>query len=748
MYLQVLQQGQVDTTTQASNKAHLHFIDVLRETLQILRPLAPIKTTPVDTTKSEAEKDNDVAADLRNQFEYLEVDEPTEWTSRNLPKAKALASADTCELEATDEDISFAIFCLLKDMTDIRHYVRQTWAEYREHQIAFTIAALTMNTAMAIFRRLNEEFIAEFPDFDDHGAIIQFLYDGYCDPNTDEKTSVEFGAYTASTFKLSSKIFFCDHTYEVLREFVMASELPFYQQDQDSGLRLTSDEQVLFKCCSLFGLLAKQTDCALYNDQLIQGFRILKTNNSEETIHAWIVFALQLFIDTRRVVGDTELSRCLNEAQQLQEWMSAALQQSLKFGETNTVNDYYKINANALKGVRKQIDVALKKDFMQCVLNDYFGACDMIERATRYNWGLFFLFRNNPMVLGLITNHFLEELHEIGIGLCGDQASVITSIHLYNAAQQSGRVPKSVEWVDLEKVIEWQSPTWIFVGDRPENPGDCFRHYKMVMGISATVLSRDRNGKSTLRLKKTATTTTLPISQKKNRKLKLMSTYVDLMNEAPNQNNQPRGGRNGNVRWIRTRAATEPLVMIEMLVAKYLENETPSLVSGIQNKSSSTHLRVPPLSMISIFKDYLKSEEKIFRFDLLALNQRCVELLRKIQKVCVEQSPLDYPADKYGGDRHANSCFSHMMAGELGLERCQPTRFQEACLLVKDVIENVGDEEFEKSESRCFIKGDGTKVVTDSFSTPIEDVVMFYERAKTRAIILVDGPPGSEITIV
>lgn len=49
-------------------------------------------------------------------------------------------------------------------------------------------------------------------------------------------------------------------------------------------------------------------------------------------------------------------------------------------------------------------------------------------------------------MLGLITNHFLTKLHEIGIGLGGDQGAVITAIHLYNATQQSGQVPKESGW--------------------------------------------------------------------------------------------------------------------------------------------------------------------------------------------------------------------------------------------------------------------------------------------------------------
>jgi hypothetical protein len=224
-----------------------------------------------------------------------------------------------------------------------------------------------------------------------------------------------------------------------------------------------------------------------------------------------------------------------------------------------------------------------------------------------------------------------------------------------------------------------------------------------------------------------------------------MSTYIDLINEAPKARVRPNG-----IRWLPTRAATEPLVMLEMLVSKYLESnaEAAGKVTTMPNKNSSMRPKVHPLSMISIFKDHLKSEEEIFRFDLLTLNQRCAELLLKIQTICLEQSPLDYPRDEYDGDRLANSCFSHMMAGELGLERQQPTRFREACLLVKGVIEEVGDEEYRKSRARRFIKGDGNKKVTDSFSTPGADIVLFSERTKFGRMILVEDSPEGEITFI
>lgn len=157
----------------------------------------------------------------------------------------------------------------------------------------------------------------------------------------------------------------------------------------------------------------------------------------DEKIYTWVVFAVQLFIDTRRVVGK-ELDRCLNETHDLQKWMSASLEQCLAFGRTNTVNNWYDINSDSLRATKKQIELMLEKDFIQAVLDDYLGS-----RSARYSWGPFYLFRNHPMLLGLITQAVLTKLHVMGIRLGGDQGAIITSIHLYNASQQSSQVATS-----------------------------------------------------------------------------------------------------------------------------------------------------------------------------------------------------------------------------------------------------------------------------------------------------------------
>lgn len=301
--------------------------------------------------------------------------------------------------------------------------------------------------------------------------------------------------------------------------------------------------------------------------------------------------------------------------------------------------------------------------------------------------------------------------------------------------------PALLVWTDLEKVIEWQGPSWVFVGDRPQGPGEALRHYNLVMGISAAALSKDRRGNSTLRLHKNAT---LPMSQKKNRKFRTVSKYVDKLAESA-----PPGKLCGQ-RFTYTRAEKEPLVMLEMLVQQVLKDgaETAATTPSMGAQALPSQRKVHPLKMMSIFRDVLKSEEEIFRFDLFNLNERCVKLLRKVQAFCVEQSPLDYPMDEFGDDSKLNDCFSHMLAGVVGSERHQPTRFEEACVLVKEVVDLEGDFEYRNAKSRCFVEGDGNKKATDPFHTSPEDDILLRDRTMFGIIFGMDDAPGGGMTML
>jgi hypothetical protein len=427
------QQHTIDESTKSSNEKHQHFIQILKKVHQILAPNASVDKKPRETPETKDQSDSaSQMGDLVNLFEYLELEDPVEWTS-DAPRSHTSKTNSTYELEPSDQDLSFAIFCFLKDLTDIRHYVRQTWAAYREQQVTFTTAAVTMNTAISLFRRLNEDFVSDFPQFGEHVKIIIYLYNGYCDP--DNGTDGDFASYNAAEFRVPSKIFFCDHTTELLTGwFLSGAELPFYNPNPTA--KLTKDEEVLLKCLSLLGLIASECGDApaFTQDQLLKAITITQR---DKKIYTWLVFAIQLLVDTRRVV-DKELDRCVKEFHRLAEWLSTTINQTLKFGETNKVNTWYQINSKTMLEWKTSMEKVCKEDLVQHILNEYFG-----DREAQYSWGSFFLYWNNPMLPGLLMQRYLTDLHVYSIACGGDQGSIMTTIHLYNPSHQSSCIPRS-----------------------------------------------------------------------------------------------------------------------------------------------------------------------------------------------------------------------------------------------------------------------------------------------------------------
>ncbi|KAE9375177.1 hypothetical protein N431DRAFT_463284 [Stipitochalara longipes BDJ] len=407
------QQGTIDPSMQESNRKHQHFIEILRETLDILKPLSNISGEKKDKGNNDSDKTG-----LGNLFGNLEIEEPTEWTSSSLPPKPAKAP-QIYELENTEEEILYAIFCLLKDMTDLRYYVRQTWADLR---------------------------------------------------NPTNKNDDDFATYSGANFKIPSTIFFCENTYQILKRFFVGTSINSFQQDEAWILeqRFTKNEKALIHFLALFGILAIQCKGNIYGDQLVHGLYIIK---KDKIVYTWVVFAFQLFIDTRHVVGK-DLPRCFDETQQLRKWISATLEQALIFGQTNTINHAYQLNCHLLQNTMEEMKMLLEEDFMQTLKN----RCKYTPSACD-GWGSFYLYRNHPMLMGLMAQKFLTRINQFGTALSCEQYTIMTSIHLYNISQQSVKMPKGLEWIDLEKVIEWQDPSWVFVGDRPKLPTECFRHY-------------------------------------------------------------------------------------------------------------------------------------------------------------------------------------------------------------------------------------------------------------------------------
>jgi hypothetical protein len=144
--------------------------------------------------------------------------------------------------------------------------------------------------------------------------------------------------------------------------------------------------------------------------------------------------------------------------------------------------------------------------------------------------------------------------------------------------------------------------------------------------------------------------------------------------------------------------------MMELLVNRLLNSKDTSCPANPFNeKSHQRNHFMTPLQSLKVFKQALKEDDLSLRFDLMSMNWRCVQLLRRIQKICSEQSPRDYPARKWGGDYALNGFITHMFTGIAGVERDEPTQFWEACVEVFHIIAREGNVEYLAAEARTGI---------------------------------------------
>lgn len=194
----MLNQDDADDIIKANNERHQHFIKVLEDTLEILKRKQWTKNEATPPTNDE------YLNKVTNMFECLELgqSDQLEDNPEFIPTPKVENQVEY-KLETSDTDMSFAVYCFLKDLTNIRLFVRRTWREFKSGKIGLQSAALTTNAAIGMIDKLGEEFqeaVAHFKEIATqsmHPEIMKFIREG--DTATKKKDPVSFMSWMRST---------------------------------------------------------------------------------------------------------------------------------------------------------------------------------------------------------------------------------------------------------------------------------------------------------------------------------------------------------------------------------------------------------------------------------------------------------------------------------------------------------------------------------------------------------------------
>ncbi|KAF2119827.1 hypothetical protein BDV96DRAFT_595451 [Lophiotrema nucula] len=696
---------EADNTANSSTTSdgHQHFIAVLERVSDLLAPHSGNEFAKVQFERSSgAEK-----LRLSNMFEHLEVQEcdDTLSTGTMAPPVKKSQRQDTYKLETRPEDTSLALYCLMKDLTDMRFFVRQTWDEYRNKQVSLETAATIMNMAISVFRSLNETLVAEFPQFKSHMDVISSLWGDYRCPNLDpSEDPFDWGTYQTDDVQLTSKSLFCDNTCGWLAKFLLGSNRrPMYRSMHPNFL--SQDEETLLRCLSLFSLM---DECSgnlkglrkPYSDNVLEAVAYIREN---QTIPTWAVFAVQLFIDTRRVLRH-DTSRGLRDLRDTALWLRESLNSCEEHAKYFQINEWYTLSKNLFSDLNNIINIALDIDVSQCLLLEAVGSS-----APELSWGTDFLYSNHPMMCGHLLAKMLHRFHMLGTHISGQQRMVLSTMHLYNAARQLGRLSGKWQWEDLDYMINMQGSDYVFAGARPKTALECCRRQGLVFGEPASKWALDKSGRSHSREWERESKTgerVYPGKKYRMRWLRMTSKWVrECWIMGPDSLSA-------------SRAQEDPLHMLECHVRHYIEERPSKQGSGVNSNMTA-------LQSLQVLKDVLKDDEFILRFDLTAMNRKCIDLFRRIQSFCIAESPEYYVVEQVSGDRRIKVMLDKILIGEAMpyMRDGSPSHFIEVCVQLAKLIHGEGNAELMKAEARHNVqRGDGPALAASEL-VDLEDPV-------------------------
>lgn len=188
-----------DVHNKYADKQHIHFIEILKQSLKILEPCVEAEGSAQKHRKQD-EPSLQENARIVNRFAALKVEESPDVDPSEVSEVAAAVnmaqktkdskdeSVIVYELEDEDEfdeELAFIIFCFFEDLHRTQEFVDELWRKYKARKCDLHTAAITTNAAFDLVRQAEEDIIAQAPKLFnrkrswDSIAIIVFYADAF-----------------------------------------------------------------------------------------------------------------------------------------------------------------------------------------------------------------------------------------------------------------------------------------------------------------------------------------------------------------------------------------------------------------------------------------------------------------------------------------------------------------------------------------------------------------------------------------
>lgn len=506
-----------DPSLEAGNQSHEHFNSVLGELLQVLTSHSfQVSNERIgdvgDKRKSESGWQTslgDLELESRSQEVPTELPRSDDWTSGSdsgpttESQPQAVPSQDAYEVEDPAEYVQFAIFNTTKDLHLLREHIHILLNRYVVNDISLLSLSAIINTAIGAVRRTEKDLMESLPEYSTWETVMETLV-----------SPAQFKAvFTGSSdyIDTSSQKEFLDSVYclpfEELRRFrhsVELDEVPDHLEGQVPVSRVEAsqidkvdrwDPEKIILSEFFREVLSLQPDAKLpTEDELTRGVAEVFDRGP---IHLWVVFGLQLFLDTQRILGKhsnlrqqkialtfalgDHVTRAFRELEATGKVFETTVERDAKLSQVIMRN---KLTAEKEQNIVRRrfqvIDAWIRRDIFLELRK---------EQPSLGTGRPHFFFTHNPVVCGLFQFATLLSVQRDLILELNASKYGLSMAQLYNAALTERQF--TTIWPDMEKFIEFNKGR-LFPAGLPKTLDQCIWNFLRVKGVSAVNFAKDR----------------------------------------------------------------------------------------------------------------------------------------------------------------------------------------------------------------------------------------------------------------
>ncbi|KAK4890206.1 hypothetical protein LTR27_011088 [Elasticomyces elasticus] len=617
------------------NNRHAHFIEILQEVFGLLSSciVQSRSRKPQNLTASTEPSESQT---LSNLFALLDVEDAPEdifgTAAASSPSAPRLrgnngASVTRCEfVEESHGGVAFEIWCLLKDLQDLRVSARDDWVEYGQGDVSAFVAGVVSNTAFGLMRRHAADFHATNPDLDEYWGLLTALNVRVM--ALGKLFLIMPGEAGKSPQQLSSDInpaaLLCPAAALLLQQFLEVTTkklaedacqtpegrelhaelkangydpLAWDTLDHCRGHRfgetlLHHSRRIVTHARDMKLRRIAGATCDTLADEFLEGLFGM-CGDVCKGIPIWMVVACQTYMDIYDILGNcvdagaTALIRChIETAVAVKQFNAVREQNTFSYLEPSWQEHFVDMAGESFQ-FAKSMEVLRKLNTADRGVPDVTVGLASLPIETILDLPV--------MPCEMLRTLELANL-VYGTTVCNDGYVVLGLAHYYTTLRKYGKIEA---WEDMDTVIA-QNKNLVMKTAANADPYAMARHYRLALGVDASKLSRNCSSDH------------LPGYSQIRKKAKVVEITATAVNTVAKCN--ARSSR---------RSSDEIFELLLSEVARLpAANATAANAKGTVSGNSIT-----PTQFLKKLKEHLVADEVQLNFDYMSFSRTCVEVM-------------------------------------------------------------------------------------------------------------------------